>query len=135
MQESVCYSILMAVCMPQDELYSSRIRDFAVFGRQSHPRAEGPDYGSHLNASSWQLLGRFTAANTKGTQVQHSTPVFLLNACLVKVCPKLRCLLEIAQIPVKQKPVIRVLQGLQEHLNSCQVLLICSMQKSCMHKY
>jgi len=83
----VCYSILISVCMPQDELYSSRIRDFAVFGRQSHPRAEGPDYGSHLNASSWQLLGRFTAANTKGTQVQHSTPVFLLYACLFRPCP------------------------------------------------
>ena len=54
----------------QDELYSSRIRVFAVYGRQNHPRAEGPDYGSHLNASAWQLLGNFTAANTKGTQVR-----------------------------------------------------------------
>ena len=53
----------------QDELYSSRVKDFEVFGRQSHPRAEGLDYGAHLNASAWQLLGRFTAANTKGTQV------------------------------------------------------------------
>ncbi len=53
----------------QDELYSSRIRDFELYGRQNHPRAEGPDYGSHLNASAWQLLGAFTAANTKGTQV------------------------------------------------------------------
>lgn len=55
--------------MLQDELYSSRIRGFEVFGRQSHPRAEGPDYGNHLDASAWQLLGNFTAANTKGTQV------------------------------------------------------------------
>ncbi len=52
----------------QDELYSSRIRDFEVFGRQSHPRTEGTDYGAHLNANAWQLLGRFTATNTKGTQ-------------------------------------------------------------------
>ena len=63
--------------MLQDELYSSRIRDFEVFGRQNHPRAEGPDYGSHLNASAWQLLGSFTAANTKGTQV--------LTSCLLLV--------------------------------------------------
>ena len=56
----------------QDELYSSRVKDFEVFGRQSHPRAEGSDYGAHLNASAWQLLGRFTAANTKGTQVRGS---------------------------------------------------------------
>ena len=53
----------------QDELYSSRVKDFEVYGRQSHPRAEGSDYGAHLNASAWQLLSRFTAANTKGTQV------------------------------------------------------------------
>ncbi len=53
----------------QDELYSSRVKGFEVYGRQSHPRAEGSDYGAHLNASAWQRLGRFTAANTKGTQV------------------------------------------------------------------
>lgn len=64
--------------MPQDELYSSRIKNFEVFGRQSHPRAEGPDYGSHLNASAWQPLGSFTAANMKGTQVGAIFVPFLL---------------------------------------------------------
>ena len=53
----------------QFELYSSRVRDFEVLGRQSHPRADGSDYAKRLNASSWQPLGRFTAANVKGMQV------------------------------------------------------------------
>ena len=53
----------------QWELYSSRVRDFEVLGRQNHPRTDGGDYAKTLNATSWQLLGRFTAANTKGTQV------------------------------------------------------------------
>ena len=53
----------------QWELYSSRVREFEALGRQNHPRTDGGDYARALNASAWQLLGRFTAANTKGTQV------------------------------------------------------------------
>ncbi len=53
----------------QFELYSSRVAEFEVYGRRSHPRSDGPDYARGLNASAWQLLGRFSAANAKGTQV------------------------------------------------------------------
>lgn len=53
----------------QFELYSSRVAEFEVYGRQNHPRSDGPDYARGLNSSAWQLLGRFTAANMKGTQV------------------------------------------------------------------
>ncbi|KAK9841003.1 hypothetical protein WJX81_005028 [Elliptochloris bilobata] len=56
------------VRLAQFELYSSRVRDLKVLGRQSHPRADGSDYAKGLNASSWQPLGRFTAANVKGVQ-------------------------------------------------------------------
>ena len=58
----------MRVCA-QFELYSSRVAEFEVYGRQNHPRADGPDYARGLNSTAWQLLGRYTTANTKGTQV------------------------------------------------------------------
>lgn len=55
----------------QNELYSSRIKEFEVRGRNSHPRTEGSEYGKSLNSSQWQLLGRFTASNTKGVQARN----------------------------------------------------------------
>lgn len=54
----------------QFELYSSRVRDFEVRGRQSHPRADGADYARGLAAPAWRLLGRFAAANVKGVQAR-----------------------------------------------------------------
>ncbi len=65
-----CPLVFDRVCATQFELYSSRVRDFEVLGRQSHPRADGSDYAKSLNASSWQPLGRFTAANVKGMQAR-----------------------------------------------------------------
>lgn len=56
----------------QNELYSSRIKEFEVRGRQTHPRLEGTDYSKTLDSSSWQILGRFNASNTKGSQVRAS---------------------------------------------------------------
>jgi hypothetical protein len=52
------------------EMYSSRVRDFSVKGRQSHPKRDGQggDYTLGLNSSAWQLIGTFTAANVKGAQ-------------------------------------------------------------------
>ncbi|CAL8467008.1 g6544 [Coccomyxa elongata] len=58
--------------LSQYELYSSRVRDFEVYGRQSHPRTDGSDYSRHLHSSSWQLIGKFTAGNVKGTQAFHA---------------------------------------------------------------
>ncbi len=53
------------------EMYSSRVREFSVRGRQSHPRKDGPqaEWPRWFNTdTSWQLLGSFTAANLKGGQ-------------------------------------------------------------------
>ena len=53
------------------EMYSSRVRDFSVKGRQSHPKRDGQggaDYTLGFNSSSWHLIGTFTAANVKGVQ-------------------------------------------------------------------
>lgn len=58
-----------ALQLSQYELYSSRVKDFEVRGRQSHPRAQGSDYSKALNTSGWQLLGKYTAAKTRGSQV------------------------------------------------------------------
>lgn len=65
--------------MSQHELYSSRIKDFEVRGRQKHPRhdaasggaepgSKGVDYVRSLNSTAWKLVGNFTAAKVKGTQ-------------------------------------------------------------------
>lgn len=72
---------MFGICAVQYELYSSRVRDFEVYGRQSHPRTDGSDYSRHLNSSSWQLIGKFTAGNLKGTQVHRA--LFLRNAVLL----------------------------------------------------
>lgn len=59
---------------------SSRVRDFTVRGRQSHPKRDGhSDYALGFGSSTaWQLVGNFTAANSKGTQVLIGAA---LNAC------------------------------------------------------
>eukprot|EP00891_Asterochloris_glomerata_P001172 jgi/Astpho2/1172/fgenesh1_pg.00021_%23_20_t len=54
--------------LSQDELYSSRVKDFELRGRQTHPRSEGTDYTRGLNSTQWKLLGQFRAAKMKGTQ-------------------------------------------------------------------
>lgn len=64
--------------MSQHELYSSRIKDFEVRGRQKHPRHDAAaaagepgksvDYARSLNNTAWKLVGSFTAAKVKGTQ-------------------------------------------------------------------
>jgi len=67
----------------QFELYSSRVRDFEVRGRQSHPRADGADYARGLAAPAWRLLGRFAAANVKGMQARAAPGA---APCILKQC-------------------------------------------------
>lgn len=55
--------------LSQYELYSSRVKDFEVRGRQAHPRAQGGDYVKTFNTTGWPLLGKYTAAKMKGSQV------------------------------------------------------------------
>ena len=54
--------------LAQHELYSSRIKDFEVRGRQSHPRTDNVETSKGLNSTAWKLLGKFTAEKAKGTQ-------------------------------------------------------------------
>jgi hypothetical protein len=50
------------------ELYSSRVENFRLLGRQSHPRRDGPDLTASIESDNWRLLGQFTAENKRGTQ-------------------------------------------------------------------
>lgn len=52
------------------EMYTSRVKDFTVKGRQVHPRKDGPlsELPRWFDSDNWQLLGNFTAANKKGAQ-------------------------------------------------------------------
>lgn len=52
----------------QHELYSSRIKQFEVRGRQSHPRTDNVETSKGLDSTSWKSLGTFTAEKAKGTQ-------------------------------------------------------------------
>lgn len=52
----------------QYELYSSRLKEFEVRGRQSHPRTDDVDTAKGLNSTAWKVLGRWTAERVKGTQ-------------------------------------------------------------------
>ena len=52
--------------LAQHELYSARVKQFEVRGRQSHPRTDGVDAAKALNSSAWRVLGVFTAEKAKG---------------------------------------------------------------------
>ena len=63
--------------LSQYELYSSRVKEFEVRGRQAHPRAQGGEYSKSLNTTGWQLMGKYTAAKMKGSQVCMPSCTFL----------------------------------------------------------
>jgi len=78
------------------EMYSSRLRDFSVKGRQLNPRKDSaaPDFPHWFESDHWQPLGEFTAANRKGAQ-QFKLPfrqrIRCVRACVqasvcVRVC-------------------------------------------------
>lgn len=51
----------------QNELYSSRVKDFEVYARQSNPRQDaGGDLAAGLANPLWRMVGNFTAPKTKG---------------------------------------------------------------------
>lgn len=74
--------------LSQYEMYSSRVKDFEVRGRQAHPRAQGGDYAKTLNTTGWPLLGQYTAAKMKGSQVtvcpDGCFPVALAYCCALR---------------------------------------------------
>ncbi|KAK2075831.1 hypothetical protein QBZ16_001572 [Prototheca wickerhamii] len=53
----------------QNELYSSRVKAFEVYVRESHPRQEaGANLTAGLESTTWKLAGNFTAQNQRGVQ-------------------------------------------------------------------
>ncbi|KAG1660846.1 hypothetical protein FOA52_008957 [Chlamydomonas sp. UWO 241] len=60
-----------AIELTMKEMYSSRVKHFTVHGRQSRPQptrthaTDPPDYTTGFASDSWQLLGDFTAENSK----------------------------------------------------------------------
>lgn len=58
-----------SVTLTMRELYSSRVRNFRVKGRQTHPRRDGPDLAASIHSDAWELLGEFAAENKRGAQV------------------------------------------------------------------
>lgn len=53
--------------LTQNELYSSRVKEFEVYGMQNHPRTLS-NLESAIDRSPWGLMGRFQASKAKGTQ-------------------------------------------------------------------
>lgn len=63
-----------SVEISQHELYSSRVKEFTVYGMQSHPRMLAMEASNSVDSNGWNFIGTFTAAKAKGTQefqVQH----------------------------------------------------------------
>lgn len=75
--------------LSQYELYSSRVKGFEVRGRQAHPRGQGGDYSKFLNTTGWQLLGRYTAAKTKGSQVSMRATIKLCTCICALIASSL----------------------------------------------
>lgn len=80
------------VTLVNKEMYSSRVREFVVKGRQSHPRKDGfADYWRGLDGDAWQVMGVFVAANKKGSQtfkmsVRRRVRYALGNTCKATIC-------------------------------------------------
>lgn len=60
-----------SVEISQHELYSSRVKEFTVYGMQSHPRMLAMEASNSVDSNGWNFIGTFTAAKTKGTQEFH----------------------------------------------------------------
>lgn len=74
---------MVAFQLSQYELYSSRVKDFEVRGRQAHPRAQGGDYAKTFNTTGWPLLGKYTATKMKGSQVPtYSSFLYICSAVM-----------------------------------------------------
>ena len=55
--------------LAQNELYSSRVKEFELYGRQTHPRSDSSaDATKWPSSSQWKGMGTFTAENAKGVQ-------------------------------------------------------------------
>lgn len=54
----------------QNELYSSRLKEFSVYGMQSHPRTLATlDSSTNVDSNGWSFMGKFEGKKAKGVQV------------------------------------------------------------------
>jgi hypothetical protein len=55
--------------LAQNELYSSRVKEFELYGRQTHPRSDSSaDATKWPISNQWKGMGTFIAENAKGVQ-------------------------------------------------------------------
>lgn len=75
--------------LAQFELYSARVKEFSVHGRQSHPRTDGfgTDYARTLNSTQWKLLGSFMGE--RGATSMGGAAAAIAPACSTCLCPGL----------------------------------------------
>ena len=53
----------------QNELYSSRLKEFAVYGMQSHPRTLATlESSANVDSNGWSFMGKFEGKKSKGVQ-------------------------------------------------------------------
>lgn len=53
----------------QNELYSSRLKEFAVYGMQSHPRTLATlESSTNVDSNGWSFMGKFEGKKSKGVQ-------------------------------------------------------------------
>lgn len=53
----------------QNELYSSRLKEFSVYGMQSHPRTLATlESSTNVDSNGWSFMGKFEGKKSKGVQ-------------------------------------------------------------------
>jgi hypothetical protein len=57
-----------SVEISQHELYSSRVKEFDVYGMASHPRTLALESSNSIDKNAWSLMGKFEGGKAKGTQ-------------------------------------------------------------------
>ena len=57
-----------SVEISQHELYSSRVKEFDVYGMASHPRTLALESSNSIDKNAWAFMGKFEGGKAKGTQ-------------------------------------------------------------------
>eukprot|EP00890_Picochlorum_soloecismus_P000579 jgi/Picsp_1/1521/NSC_04999-R1_galactose-binding protein len=57
-----------SVEISQHELYSSRVKEFDVYGMASHPRTLAMESSTSIDRNAWNFMGKFEGGKAKGTQ-------------------------------------------------------------------
>lgn len=57
-----------SVEISQHELYSSRVKEFDLYGMASHPRTLAMESSTSIDKNAWNFMGKFEGGKAKGTQ-------------------------------------------------------------------